>query len=152
MNYQRIYDFDLANGPGVRVSLFVSGCSIHCPGCFNREAWNFCSGKPFGRPQIRAIKKILKDKRYTGLSILGGEPFDQDKKGIKQMIKLCKYCHRKNKTVWIWSGHSKLELTSKWQKKLLRNCDFLVDGPFIEEEKDEDLPFMGSANQRIIEL
>ena len=83
MNYQKIYDFDLANGPGVRVSLFVSGCSIHCPGCFNQEAWSFCSGKPFGRAQLTAIKKILKDDRYDGLSILGGEPFDQDEEGIK---------------------------------------------------------------------
>ena len=152
MNYQKIYDFDLANGPGVRVSLFVSGCGIHCSGCLNQEAWDFCSGKPFGRPQMTAIKKILKDDRYQGLSILGGEPFDQDKKGIKQMIKLCKYCHKKGKTVWIWTGHLMNYLTGYWQKKLLKHCDFLVEGPFMESLKTDEIPFVGSSNQQIVVL
>ena len=76
MNYQRIYKFDLANGPGVRISLFVSGCNIRCPGCFNSEAWSFESGKKYTKKVRLAIEKYLEDDRYDGLSILGGEPFD----------------------------------------------------------------------------
>lgn len=152
MNYQKIYDFDLANGPGVRVSIFVSGCTLHCPGCFNSEAWSFASGKKFGKPQMKAIKKILKDDRYDGLSILGGEPFDQDKKGIKQLIKLCKYSHKKNKTVWIWSGHLRKNLTRKPQQQLLKYCDYLVEGPFIKEKITDEIAYIGSTNQKVIKL
>lgn len=150
MNFQKIYSFDLANGPGVRVSLFVSGCKIHCPGCFNKEAWCFSSGQKFKKKHMSAIKELLKNKNYDGLSILGGEPFDQDKKGIKKLIKLCKYAHKHNKNVWIWTGHQVEELTSKQQLELLHNCDVLVDGPFIEELKTQTIPFMGSSNQKVI--
>ena len=149
MNYQKIYEFDLANGPGVRVSLFVSGCSIHCPGCFNKEAWDFRSGKIFGHKEIKAIKKILKDARYDGLSILGGEPFDQDNKGLKQLYKLCNYAKRHKKTVWIWTGHLSTDFNKKWQKKLYKECTALVEGPFIEALKTDELPFRGSTNQVI---
>ena len=83
MHYSDIETCDIANGPGVRLSIWVSGCGFHCPGCFNKEAWDFCSGKSFGRKEIKAIKKLLRDPRYDGFSILGGEPFDQDKKGLK---------------------------------------------------------------------
>lgn len=152
MNYQKIYSFDLANGPGVRVSLFVSGCSLHCPGCFNQEAWDFCSGKPFTEEHMNAIKEILNDEKYAGLSILGGEPFDQDKKGLKQLIKLCKYAHKQNKTVWIWTGHLISELESKHQKRLLKYCDVVVEGPYKKELKTFDTPFIGSSNQKIISV
>lgn len=152
MNYQKIYEFDLANGPGVRVSLFVSGCSIHCPECFNKKAWSFTSGKPFTKETAKAIKNILKDSRYDGFSILGGEPFDQDSQGLKALIKLCKYAHKHNKNIWIWTGHTKNKLTSRLQKKLLKHCDVLVDGPFIEIFKDFNTPFRGSSNQNIINL
>lgn len=152
MNYQKIYTFDLANGPGIRVSLFVSGCSIRCKGCFNKEAWCFQSGKFFGRKEKKAIKKILKDNKYDGLSILGGEPFDQDKKGMRELIRLSKFAQRHKKTVWIWTGHLFEELTSKEQKKLLKYCNVLVDGPFEEVLKNTNIPFRGSCNQRIIEI
>lgn len=150
MNYQKIYEFDLANGPGVRISLFVSGCGIRCPGCFNKEAWDFCSGKPFGSKEIKAIKKLLRDSRYDGFSILGGEPFDQDNKSLKQMYRLCKYAKRHKKNVWIWTGHLATDFNKKWQKKLCSQCDALVEGPFIETLKTDELAFRGSINQNIL--
>ena len=150
MNYQKIYEFDLANGPGVRLSLFVSGCKIHCPGCFNKEAWDFNSGKPFGRKEMRAIKKKLKDPRITGFSILGGEPFDQKRRGLRQMIKLCRYAKKLGKNVWIWTGHNLYDLEEPLQIKLLKSVDKIVVGPFEEELKTEELAFRGSSNQRIV--
>lgn len=152
MNYQKIYSFDLANGPGVRASLFVSGCNIHCSGCFNQEAWSFKSGKPFTRKTFKALKKIFKDERYDGFSILGGEPFDQKNKDLKILIKLCKSAHKYNKNIWIWTGHEQEELTSKLQLKLLQNCDVIITGKFIKEYKSFNTPFRGSSNQKIINL
>lgn len=150
MNFQKIYSFDLANGPGIRVSLFVSGCGIRCPGCFNKEAWDFKSGQKLKRKHIKAIKKLLKDAKYDGLSILGGEPFDQNNHGMRQLIQLSKFAHKHKKNVWIWTGHSAEELTGKYQYKLLSNCDVLIDGPFQEELKTLDLPFRGSSNQQLL--
>ena len=153
MNYQKIYTYDFANGPGVRVSLFVSGCSIHCPGCFNKQAWDFCSGKKFTWRQMRGIKKLLKNNKIDGLSILGGEPFDQDKKGLKKLIKLCKYAHKYGKNVWAWTGHYLVEFANdKYKYELVKNCDVIVEGPFDEEHQDYNLAWRGSRNQRIMFL
>lgn len=153
MNYQKIYTYDFANGPGVRVSLFVSGCSIHCPGCFNKQAWDFCSGKKFTWRQMRGIKKLLKSDKIDGLSLLGGEPFDQDKKGLKKLIKLCKYAHKYNKDVWAWTGHYLVEFANDKDKyELAKNCDVIVEGPFEEEHKDYNLAWRGSRNQRLMFL
>lgn len=153
MNYQKIYKFDLANGLGARIAIFVSGCTLHCEGCFNSEAWDFDSGKPFTSEEYFKILNILKHPYYDGLSILGGEPFDQHPDDIKYLINLCMSAHALNKDVWIWSGHCYEELVSKSQaKELLENCDILIDGNFIEEQKDLSLTWRGSSNQRIIDV
>ncbi len=151
MNYQKIYSFDLSNGEGIRTSVFVSGCNRHCKNCFNKEAWNFCSGKEFTSEQYFQICEYLKNPYYAGLSLLGGEPFDQKYKYL--LIELCITAHALNKNVWIWSGYTFEELIADEEKKvLLEQCDVLVDGPFIDELKDLSLPWRGSPNQRIIDV
>ena len=151
MNYQKIYSFDLANGEGIRTSIFVSGCNRHCKGCFNKEAWDFYSGKTLSSEQYFKICNYLKSPYYSGLSILGGEPFDQ--KDFFLLIELCKTAHTLGKNVWIWSGYTFEELKMDNKKKeLLQECDILIDGAFIEEQKDLSLKWRGSTNQRIIDI
>ena len=151
MNYQKIYSFDLADGDGIRTSIFVSGCNRHCKGCFNEEAWDFNSGKNFNSEKYFKIYDLLKKPYYAGLSILGGEPFDQ--KDNYLLIELCKAAHTIGKDVWIWSGYTFEELKKDDKKlELLQECDILVDGPFIDEQKDLSLKWRGSTNQRIINI
>ena len=151
MNYQKIYSFDLANGEGIRTSIFVSGCTRHCPGCFNKEAWDFCSGKPFTSKEFFQICKLLKNPNYDGISILGGEPFDQEDNYY--LIELCKEAHANGKNIWIWSGYSFEELhMNPAARSLLEKCDILVDGRFEENKKDLNLKWRGSSNQRIIDV
>ena len=151
MNYQKIYSFDLADGDGIRTSIFVSGCNRHCKGCFNEEAWDFNSGKNFNSEKYFKICDLLKKPYCAGLSILGGEPFDQ--KDNYLLIELCKAAHTIGKDVWIWSGYTFEELKTDDKKlELLQECDVLVDGPFIDEQKDLSLKWRGSTNQRIINI
>lgn len=151
MNYQKIYSFDLADGDGIRTSIFVSGCNRHCKGCFNEEAWDFNSGKNFNSEKYFKIYDLLKKPYYAGLSILGGEPFDQ--KDNYLLIELCKAAHTIGKDVWVWSGYTFEELKKDDKKlELLQECDVLVDGPFIDEQKDLSLKWRGSTNQRIINI
>lgn len=151
MNYQKIYSFDLANGEGIRTSIFMSGCTLHCKGCFNKEAWDFESGKPFTSTEYFKILEQLKSPYCDGLSILGGEPFDQ--KDNFMLIELCKSAHAEGKNVWIWSGHLFEELNlNPDARELLNNCDILVEGPFIEEQKDLSLKWRGSRNQNIVDI
>ena len=151
MNYQKIYSFDLADGDGIRTSIFVSGCNRHCKGCFNEEAWDFNSGKNFNSEKYFKIYDLLKKPYCAGLSILGGEPFDQ--KDNYLLIELCKASHTIGKDVWVWSGYTFEELKKDDKKlELLQECDVLVDGPFIDEQKDLSLKWRGSTNQRIINI
>ena len=151
MNYQKIYSFDLADGDGIRTSIFVSGCNRHCKGCFNKEAWDFNSGKNFNSEKYFKIYDLLKKPYCAGLSILGGEPFDQ--KDNYLLIELCKAAHTIGKDVWVWSGYTFEELKKDDKKlELLQECDILVDGPFIDEQKDLSLKWRGSTNQRIINI
>ncbi len=151
MNYQKIYSFDLSNGEGIRTSLFVSGCTRHCKGCFNKETWDFCSGKEFTSKEYFKICEYLKNPYYSGLSILGGEPFEQE--DFYYLIELCKTAHTYGKNVWIWSGYTFDELRlNKKTFELLKECDILIDGPFVEELKDLSLAWRGSSNQRIIDV
>ena len=151
MNYQKIYSFDLADGDGIRTSIFVSGCNRHCKGCFNEEAWDFNSGKNFNSEKYFKIYDLLKKPYYAGLSILGGEPFDQ--KDNYLLIELCKAAHTIGKDVWVWSGYTFEELKKDDKKlELLQECDVLVDGPFIDEQKDLSLKWRGSTNQRVINI
>ena len=136
MNYAEIKKVDIANGPGVRVSLFVSGCRNHCKGCFNPETWDF----DYGRPFTRGIQ---------GLSILGGEPAEEENAAI--LIPFLKRVRAAlpDKDIWLYSGYTYEALRDK---EILTLADVLVDGPFLLEQKDAGLAFRGSRNQRIIDL
>lgn len=153
MNYANIYRADIANGIGFRVSLFVSGCARNCKGCFNKEAQDPEFGKPF---DDKAKQKIFKELEYDwcrGLSLLGGEPLSKLSDNRKTVIAFAKEVKDKfpNKDIAIWSGYTLEEIQADdTMKDILKYIDVLVDGPFIEEQKDLSIPFRGSRNQRIL--
>ena len=149
MNYGAIKKVDIANGPGVRVSLFVSGCRNHCKGCFQPETWVFDYGQPFTKKTEKEIMKALRPSWIQGLSILGGDPMEPENQ--KALLPLLKRVHvfLPDKDVWLYTGY---RFESVSGSVLLPYVDVVVDGPFLEEEKDLSLPFRGSRNQRIIPL
>ena len=159
MNYAAIKNNDIANGPGVRVSLFVSGCTHRCPGCFNAEAWNFNYGKPFTEKTIDEILSMLSPTHIRGLTLLGGEPFEpQNQLEIVKLLRIMKAKYPQ-KSVWAFSGYlfDKDILCGRlgdWNvtKEFLSYLDVLVDGPFIQAQKDLTLRFRGSTNQRLIDV
>ena len=159
MNYANIKDCDIANGPGVRVTLFVSGCTHHCKGCFNREAWDFDYGEPFTQDTIDRILEMLKPSYVKGLTLLGGEPFEPQNQGpIVELLRQIKAIYPQ-KSIWAFSGYlfDRDILSGKlgdWEitKEYLSYLDVLVDGPFVEEKKDLMLRFRGSSNQRLINV
>ena len=150
MNYATIKRHDVANGPGVRVSLFVSGCTHHCKGCFNAEAWDFSYGQPFTAETEEELIRALSPDYIRGLSLLGGEPFEP----CNQVV-LAPFLERirktfPGKTVWCYSGYT---LEQMREHRLGDACiDILVDGEFVEEKKDLNLRFRGSSNQRILDV
>ena len=152
MNYAALKKFDIANGPGVRVSLFVSGCRHHCKNCFNREAWDFGYGKPFTEETEEEILTELNKDYIKGLSLLGGEPFEPESRAA--LIKLLKKAKQKNpeKPVWCYTGFEFEKLTDPTAAEMLSLIDVLVDGKFEEELKSPDLIFRGSSNQRILDV
>ncbi len=157
MNYATIKNCDIANGPGVRVSLFVSGCTHHCKGCFNEVAWDFNYGQPFTQDTVNEILQMLAPDYVKGITLLGGEPFEpQNQPAILDLLRQIKIQYPE-KSVWAFSGYlfEKDILGGKlgpWEitEEILRYLDVLVDGPFIEAKKDLNLRFRGSSNQRII--
>ena len=152
MNYAQILDCDVANGLGWRVSLFVSGCSLHCPGCFNEKAWDFNYGKPFGISAQNKILELLMPDYIRGLSILGGNPTDKaNEYELTRFVERVRSYYEDKKDIWLWSGHTWEQLLER-KSELVPLCDVLVDGPFIEAKKDLTLPFRGSSNQRIIDV
>lgn len=159
MNYAEIKEFDVANGPGVRVSLFVSGCTHHCKGCFNAVTWDFNYGNPFTEAEIEKIIKALEPDYIRGFSLLGGEPFEYvNQQGLLPLMRRIKALYP-NKDVWCYSGYDfekdiKGNMMSKWEetRELISYIDILVDGEFVEEKKDLKLRFRGSSNQRIIDV
>lgn len=153
MNYGKIYFNDVINGKGLRVSLFVSGCTIHCEGCFNKEAQDFNYGKPFTNVEEDEIITHLKNEKikYKGLSILGGEPFDNTE-GLIPFVKRVKF-ECPDKDIWIWSGYTKEQILKDEKKKeLFELCNYAVVGPFLKHLKDLTLQFRGSTNQEIIKI
>ncbi len=153
MNYASILKADIANGEGFRVSLFVSGCARNCPGCFNQEAQNPDFGKPFDDKAKKKIFKELEHEWCRGISFLGGEPLSKLSDNRKVVIELAKEIREKfpDKDQWIWSGYTLEEIQADdSMKDILKYVDVLVDGPFVEEQKDLSIPFRGSRNQRIL--
>lgn len=149
MNYAEIKKVDIANGPGVRVSLFVSGCRNHCKGCFNPETWDFDYGRPFTRATEDEIIEALRPSWIQGLSILGGEPTEEENAAV--LIPFLKRVRAAlpDKDIWLYSGYTYEALRDK---EILTLADVLVDGPFLLEQKDAGLAFRGSRNQQIIDL
>lgn len=159
MNYAAIKDCDIANGPGVRITLFVSGCNHHCKGCFNQEAWDFDYGQPFTQETIDTIIRMMKPGYIKGLTLLGGEPFDPRNQGaVVELLRQVKKVYPQ-KTVWAFSGYLfDRDILSgtlgDWNvtREYLSYLDVLVDGPFVEAKKDLMLRFRGSSNQRLIDV
>ncbi len=156
MNYADIKRVDVANGPGVRVSLFVSGCTHRCPGCFNPETWDFRFGSTFGEEQIQTILDYLRPAHIRGLSLLGGEPFEpENQKAVLDLVTRVR-SQLPEKDIWCYSGYLFEALedgrVGSHSRALLEQIDILVDGPFILERKNLGLRFRGSDNQRIIRV
>lgn len=151
MNYAVIKKTDIANGPGVRVSLFVSGCRRHCKGCFNSETWDFNYGNLFGKSTMNEILEALDKEYIEGFSILGGEPFEnENRETVYNVIRTVKEKFPQ-KTIWCYSGFCFEELAES-SRNILELVDVLVDGAFVEEKKNLRLKFRGSENQRIIDV
>lgn len=154
MNYAQIKKLDIANGPGIRVSLFVSGCTHKCKGCFNEEYQSFDYGQVFTKNNLDEIKNELEKDYCSGLTLLGGEPL-QNLELIEFVEEIKEYTNllKEKKDIWIYSGYvfEKIKENPK-MKKLLELCDVLVDGPFVEELLDLNLKFRGSSNQRILDV
>lgn len=159
MNYATIKYCDIANGPGVRTSLFVSGCTHHCRNCFNAEAWDFNYGKPFTEEVIQDILKSCGPQYVAGLSLLGGEPMEPvNQRGLVILVRHFKKLFPE-KTVWCYTGYTyetdlrkNGKVFTEVTDELLSLTDVLVDGEFIQEQYDISLRFRGSGNQRLIDL
>lgn len=159
MNYAEIKNCDIANGIGVRVSLFVSGCTHHCKGCFNEVAWDFDYGTPFTQETIDKILDMMRPGYIRGLTLLGGEPFEPQNQG--PIVELLRQIKEKmpEKSIWAFSGYlfDRDILSGRlgdWKvtQEYLSYLDVLVDGPFVEAKKNLSLRFRGSENQRIIDV
>ena len=145
MNYAAVKYCDIANGLGCRSVLFVSGCRNHCKGCFQPETWDFSYGKPFDDALQEELLDSLKPDYIKGLTLLGGDPFEEEnQKEILPFLRKVKELYP-NKDVWAYTGYV-------FTDELIKLIDILVDGPFIEEQKDLTIKFRGSRNQRIIDI
>lgn len=159
MYFSEVKQYDIANGPGVRVTIFVSGCNHHCQGCFNEMTWDFTYGKVFEDQDMERILQALEPAYIAGLTLLGGEPMEYvNQQGLLSLIKAVKERYP-NKTIWCYTGYTfeediLNEFCSKWEetKEFLSCLDVIVDGRFELEKKDISLRFRGSANQRIIDV
>ena len=159
MNYGTIKEYDIADGPGVRVSLFVSGCRHHCKGCFNEETWNFNYGEPFTDEVKDRILKLLEPVYIQGFSLLGGEPFEPENQVVLvKLLREIKETYPK-KDIWCYSGYLfDVDLAeggrvhTEVTDEMLSYIDVLVDGEFVEALKNISLAFRGSSNQRILHL
>lgn len=165
-NYMKIKNFDIADGEGIGVSIFLSGCSIHCKGCFNKEAWDFNAGQPFTYETLGYLMELCGNEHISHLSILGGDGFAPQNIATTYMI--CKEFKKRypNKKIWCWTGYNyEYLLSEEYQLSLpmldyiddiafltLQLIDVLVDGRFIEEQKDLSLKWCGSTNQRVIDV
>ena len=152
MYYAQIRKYDTANGPGIRSSLFVSGCTHNCQGCFNREFMKFNYGKVWTKEVADEFIEMITDPQVKGVTILGGEPMDQIQDD--DLLKLLKRIKDETgKNIWIYSGYTYEQLmVHPLRKEMLSICDVLVDGLFLEELKNLKLKFKGSSNQRIIDI
>lgn len=159
MYYSLINRFDIADGPGIRVSLFVSGCRNHCEGCFNPQTWNFCHGQPFTNDTLEEILKYLNNDAVQGFSLLGGDPFEPENQ--EECYRILSEIKKKypTKNIWCYTGCTFENLLKEddmhytaYTRKLFTLIDVLVDGKFILAQRDITLPYRGSTNQRLIDI
>lgn len=158
MNYGKIYDCDCSNGPGMRIVLFVSGCTHHCEGCFNSQTWDFQYGTTFTEKTQQNLLSLLAPNYISGLTLLGGEPMEPSNQ--RALLPFLRRVREKfsDKTIWLYSGYTFEELTLSSRAKcestdeILSLCDVLVDGEFIQDKKNITLKFRGSENQRVLDL
>lgn len=150
MRYNKIRKMDISNGPGVRVSIFMQGCSFHCKNCFNPETWDFEAGKEFTDETINRVLELCANENIEGLSILGGEPMHPI--NIEGTTKLAKAFKEKfsNKTLWAWTGF--LFDKDIYNKEVAKYLDVLIDGQYIDEQRNPTLKWKGSENQRVIDV
>ena len=155
MNYAAIKNCDIANGPGVRVSLFVSGCRHHCKDCFNPETWDFACGEPFDEAVMDKLLALLAPGYIRGITYLGGEPFEpENQPGLLELSRRIRAAYPE-KSIWSFTGYvygQNLPQLPGVTDALLAGLDVLVDGPFIAARKNLGLRFRGSDNQRLIDL
>lgn len=158
MNYATIKPTDVANGPGVRVSLFVSGCRHFCKGCFNAEAWDFSYGQPFTEEVQEELLGLLGQSYIAGLSLLGGEPLEpENQEALLPFLRKVR-SRLPGKTIWCYSGYTfeyilgTMMENSRTAREVLGLLDVLVDGKFVEEQKNLNLRFRGSENQRLLDV
>ncbi len=157
MNYADIKPYDVANGPGIRISVFVSGCTHYCKGCFNQEAWDFQYGQPFTEDTIEQVLSYMKPSYIKGLTVLGGEPMEpQNQPDVLKLLRRVKEVYPE-KSIWLFSGYDfEKDILGRMLKEvpetgeLLSYLDVMVDGEFVEELKNLSLKFKGSSNQRTI--
>lgn len=150
MNYGQIRKYDVANGEGIRTSIFVTGCNHHCKGCFNEEYQDFDFGDKWTDKETREVIEDLKLPEVSGLTLIGGEPMEHPRE-LKEIVEKIK--SEVDKTIWIYSGFTYEKILEDEDKlALLKECDILVDGLFIEKELDLSLRFRGSRNQRVIDI
>ena len=156
MNYSSIKHYDIANGEGIRVSLFVSGCVFLCRNCINKEAQDFNNGKQFTETEFNTICELLHQPYIAGLSLLGGDPLCQDSAGFHIMIRLASTARELSKNVWLWTGFKWEDIWNDetdmgiYRQKLLSLCDVAVDGQYVDSLRDLTLKWRGSSNQRVI--
>ena len=159
MNYADIKKIDVANGEGVRVSVFVSGCNHHCKGCFNQCAWDFNYGKEFSEKEEQQIIDYMNHDYISGLSLLGGEPLEpRNQEGLLPLVKKVKEKFP-NKNIWCYTGFDfekdvvgKMAKDNETTRELLKYIDVIVDGKFEEDKRDLKLQFRGSSNQKIVDV
>ena len=153
MNITNIKYFSTVNGTGVRTAVFVSGCNLHCEGCFNSGAWSFNAGHELSLELINKILDSIEPEYISGLSILGGEPLDlKNQLGVAHLIEEFRERFGNSKTIWLWTGYEYDNIPlGEDTFYIITNVDVIVDGPFIAEKKDLNLPYRGSSNQRIID-
>lgn len=151
-NYMQYQQFDVANGKGVRSSVFFSGCSLRCLGCWNPKSWNPKNGEPFTQQTIDEVLKGLEHEAISGLSILGGEPFEN----LDGTVALASQFREKfgdSKNIWVWSGYSLSQILEDSEKlELLKLADVLVEGRFVLAQRNLSLQFRGSTNQRVLDV
>ena len=151
---------DINNGPGFRVTIWVSGCTHACPGCQNKHTWKYGQGHklddmiPYHITCKEKILNLIGDKHIDGVTISGGDPLDQSAQALKELAKFLSNIKKRypEKSIWLYTGYLIEDLNNYPHKEVIKNCDVIIDGPYVKEKRNITIPFRGSTNQRIIDV